>query len=84
MLEFAVPGSKFEGTGLENEQIVQTHVALLDLGVLDPEPGAANGLAPRWTGDPWKPREGDCPDLCPVEEVNSLEFWIDDLLAALG
>ena len=55
VFEFAVAGSKFAGTGLEKEQIVQTHVA--DLGVLDPDPVLRKGLAPRCPG------EGDCAAL---------------------
>jgi len=38
VLAFAIDGSKFEGTGLENEQIGQIHVAL---GSLD---GTGDGL----------------------------------------
>ena len=60
VLEFAVAVSKFAGTGLEKEQIVQTHVAVLDLGVLDPDPLFEKGLAPRCTGDVVELREGDC------------------------
>ncbi len=44
--EFAVAGSKLEGTGLAKEQIMQTQVALLGLGVLDPEFGCVGGLVP--------------------------------------
>ncbi len=58
--EFAVAGSKLAGTRLEKEQIVQTHVAVLDLGVLDPDPVLEKGLAPRCTGDAVELREGDC------------------------
>ena len=59
VLEFAVAESKFAGTGLAKEQIVQTHVAVLDLGVLEPAPGLEKGLAPRFTGDTAELREGD-------------------------
>lgn len=63
VFEFAVAGSKLAGTGLEKEQIVQTHVAVLDLGVLDPDPELEKGLAPRCTGDAVELREGDCAAL---------------------
>lgn len=59
VFEFAVAGSKLAGTGLAKEQIVQTQVALLGLGVLDPEPGAAKGHAPRWIGEALELREGE-------------------------
>lgn len=49
---FAVAASKFAGTGLENEQIGQTHVALPSLGVLDP------ALFPRAIGEAVELREG--------------------------
>lgn len=39
---FAVAGSKFDGTGLEKEQMGQTHVALTD--------GAAGAGLPRLSG----------------------------------
>ena len=61
--EFAVAGSKFAGTGLENEQIVQTQVAALDLGVEDPDAVLEKGLGPRYTGDAVELREGDCASL---------------------
>lgn len=64
MFEFAVAGSKFAGTGFENEQIVQTHVAVLGLGVLVPDPVLENGLAPRCTGDAVELREGEFASLC--------------------
>ena len=63
VFEFAVVGSKFAGTGLEKEQIVQTHVAVLDLGLLDADPGFEKGLAPRCTGDAVELREGVCTAL---------------------
>lgn len=63
VFEFAVAGSKFAGTGLEKEQIVQTHVAVPNLGVLDPDPEFEKGLAPRCTGDAVELREGDCAAL---------------------
>ena len=63
MFAFAVAVSKFAGTGFENEQMVQTHVALLCLGVLDPDPVPEKGLAPRCTGDAVKLRERDCASL---------------------
>ena len=64
MFEFAVAGSKFEGTGLENEQIVQTHVALLGLGVLDPDLAFERGLEPRCIGEALELREGECAAIC--------------------
>lgn len=70
ILEFAVPGSKLDGTGLENEQILQTHVALLCLGVVYPGPGVENGLAPRCIGDPLELLEGDCPVICAEEKAD--------------
>ena len=63
VLEFAAAGSKFAGTGLENEQIVQTHVAALGLEVTDPDAALEKGLPPRCTGDAVKLREGDCASL---------------------
>ncbi len=63
VLEFAVAGSKLAGTGLEKEQIVETHVAALGLGVLDPDPVFEKGLAPRCTGEAVELREGDCASL---------------------
>ena len=63
VFEFAVVVSKFAGTGLENEQIVQTHVATLVLGVPDPEGLLEKGLTPRCAGDTVELREGDCPSL---------------------
>jgi len=72
MFEFAVPGSKLEGTGFENEQIVQTHVALLGLGVLDPDPGIENGLAPWGIGDALKLRERDCTVICGLDRADCL------------
>ena len=63
VFEFAAAGSKLAGTGLENEQIVQTHVAALGLEVPDPCATLEKGLAPRCTGDAVKMREGDCASL---------------------
>ena len=63
VFEFAVAVSKFTGTGFENEQIVQTHVAVLGLGVLDPDPILEKGLDPRCTGDAVELREGGCTSL---------------------
>ncbi len=48
---FAVAASKFVGTGLENEQIVQIQVTLLNRGVLVPLP------IPRGTGEEVELRE---------------------------
>lgn len=45
---FAVPGSKFEGTGLEKEQIGQIHVALGSLAA------AAGVAADDRIGVPWR------------------------------
>ena len=63
VFEFAVAGSKLTGTGLEKEQMVQTHVAVLDLGVLDPETVPKKGLVPRGTGDAVELRERGCAAL---------------------
>lgn len=65
---FAVAGSKLEGTGFENVQIVQTHVAVLAGGWSTG--GALNGLSARCSGDavPFRdgvdprPGERDCSD----------------------
>ena len=64
MFEFAVAGSKFEGTGLENEQIVQTHVALLGLGVLDPDLAFGKDLEPRCIGEALELRGGEGAASC--------------------
>jgi hypothetical protein len=64
IFEFAVPGAKLEGTGLEKEQIVHTHVELLGLRVLDPDLGIENGLAPRWIGDVLELCDGECIVIC--------------------
>ena len=69
VFELAVAGSKFADTGLENEQIVQTQVAALGLGVLEPDALLENGLTPRYIGDAVELREGDCTSLCEVEMV---------------
>lgn len=63
VFELAVAGSKFGGTGLENEQIVQTQVAALGLGVLEPDAVLEKGLAPRYIGDAVELREGDWASL---------------------
>ena len=63
VFDVAVVVSKFAGTGLENEQIVQTHVAALVLGVPDPEPLLEKGLTPRCAGDAVELREGDWASL---------------------
>jgi hypothetical protein len=65
---FAVAGSKLDGTGFENVQIVQTHVAVLAGGWSTG--GALNGLSARCCGDavPFRdgvvprPGERDCSD----------------------
>ena len=75
--------SKFDGTGLENEQIVQTHVALLGLGVLRPDPALGKGLLPRCIGDALGLREGE-PAICELEKVDGLRVGMSDGLAALG
>jgi len=51
MFGFAVAGSKFDGTGLTNEQIWQTHVALLGLGVPEPELRFVKGFPPLCMGE---------------------------------
>lgn len=84
VFEFAVAGSKFAGTGLENEQIVQTHVAVLGLGVLNPGPVLENGLAERCTGDEVELREGDCAAVCGLIIVERLRLWMDVRLGAFG
>ena len=75
--------SKLDGTGLENEQIVQTHVALLGLGVLRPDPALGKGLLPPCTGDALGLREGE-PAICELEKVDGLRVGTSDGLAALG
>lgn len=65
---FAVAGSKFEGTGFENVQMVQTHVAVLGGGCSTG--GALKGLSARCSGDAVplrggvnpRPGERDCSD----------------------
>ncbi len=75
--------SKFDGTGLENEQIVQTHVALLGLGVLRPDLTFGKGLLPRCIGDALGLREGESA-ICELEKVDGLRVGMSDGLAALG
>lgn len=79
----AVAVSKLDGTGLENEQIVQIHVALLGLGVLRPEPAFGKGLLPPCIGDSLALREGE-PAICEFEKVDRLRVGMRDGLAALG
>ena len=79
----AVAVSKLDGTGLENEQIVQTHVALLGLGVLRPDPALGKGLLPPCIGDALALREGE-PAICELEKVDGLRVGMRDGLAALG
>ena len=76
-------GSKFEGTGLENEQIVQTHVALLGLGVPGPDPAFEKGLLPRFIGEVLELRKGE-PVICAFEKVDWLRLEMYDGLAAFG
>ena len=75
--------SKLDGNGLENEQIVQTHVALLGLGVLRPDPALGKGLLPPCIGDALGLREGE-PAICELEKVDGLRVGMSDGLAALG
>ena len=75
--------SKLDGTGLENEQIVQTHVALLGLGVLRPDPAPGKGLLPPCIGDALGLREGELA-VCGLEKVDGLRVGMSDGLAALG
>lgn len=75
--------SKLDGTGLENEQIVQTHVALLGLGVLRPDPALGKGLLPPCIGDPLGLREGESAT-CRLERVDGFRGGMSDGLAALG
>lgn len=46
---FAVAGSKFDGTGFEKLQMVQTHVAVLEEG--GSIEADRRGLSDRWRGD---------------------------------
>ena len=75
--------SKLDGTGLENEQIVQTHVALLGLGVLRPDPALGKGFLPPCIGDALRLREGE-PATCELERVDGFRLEMNDGLAALG
>ena len=83
MFGVAVAVSKLDGTGLENEQIVQTHVALLGLGVLRPDPAPGNGLLTPCIGDALGLREGELA-ICELEENDRLRLGMSDGLAALG
>ncbi len=67
---FAVAGSKFDGTGFTNEQIVQTHVALLGVGVLGPEPRLARGLPLLYMGEALKFRAEERASLWRSEVVD--------------
>ena len=51
VLEVTVPGSKFVGTGFENEQVEQTHVALFDFGESGLEASIPFRIGPRGMGD---------------------------------
>lgn len=75
--------SKLDGTGLENEQIVHTHVALLGLGVLRPDPALGKGLRAPCIGDALGLREGE-PATCGLEKVDGFRVGMSDGLAALG
>ena len=75
--------SKLDGTGLENEQIVQTHVALLGLGVLRPDPALGKELLPPCIGDALGLREGE-PATCGLERVDGFRVEMNDGLATLG
>ena len=79
----AVAVSKLDGTGLENEQIVHTHVALLGLGVLRPDPALGKGLLPPYIGDALGLRDGE-PATCELEKVDGLRFEMSDGFAAFG
>lgn len=79
----AVAVSKLDGTGLENEQIVHTHVALLGLGVLRPDPTLGMGLLAPCIGDALGLREGE-PATCGFEKVDGFRSGMSDGLAALG
>lgn len=84
MLGFAVAGSKFDGTGLTNEQIVQTHVALLGRGVLEPEPRCTEGFPPLCMGEALELRAGDRASVWTLKVVDRLRLWIGRRLVALG
>lgn len=71
---FAVRGSKFDGTGFENVQIVQTHVAVLAEGW---STGGALGLSARWSGEA-------VPFLDSVEPRLGERVCSDDRLEGLG
>ena len=79
----AVAVSKLDGTGLENEQIVHTHVALLGLGVLRPDPALGKGLLGPCIGDALGLREGESAP-CELKKVDELRFEMSDGLAAFG
>ncbi len=54
VFDVADAGSKFDDTGFEKEQIVQTHVAVLELESVKYE------LGPRFIGDAVELRDGEC------------------------
>lgn len=58
---FAAPISKFEGMGLENEQIEQIHVAVPGLWLLDPDAAVIHGLDAFGTGEAVPLRDGFLP-----------------------
>lgn len=72
---FAVAGSKLDGTGFENVQIVQTHVAVLGGGFSTG--GALKGLSERWRGEDVPFRDGADPT--PGERACN-----EDLLGGFG
>lgn len=71
----AVVGSKFEGTGLEKEQIGQIQVPVL-VGV-DSAVGKRNGPSERESGDAVALLEG-------VLRLEKLLFWTEDRLEGFG
>lgn len=72
---FAVAGSKLDGTGFENVQIVQTHVAVLGGGFSTG--GALKGLSERWSGD-------EVPFLDGVDPTLGERACSEDLLGGFG
>lgn len=73
----ATRGSNVEGTGLENVQIVQTHVAAFDLGALGESPFVGTDVVAWCRGEGFKLREGYCCASC-KPTIPDDRPWNDD------
>ena len=60
MFEVAVAGSKLEGTALAKEHMTQTHVAVVSLGLLDPDLWSIELTASLKVGEALEGLEGGC------------------------